>query len=95
MQQQEFDQATIVVADQAWHNALLFEILATAYSALARGRKDEWDNALIKLRDLPKDDLFTPHLREMHADICDRGWGEDLEIVTSEIFAALDPLATR
>lgn len=92
MTQQEFIQASHRHADQAWRNARLFELLATAYSALARGHKSDWDNALVKLGALPKDDLFTAQIRELHATVCDRGWDDELSMVASEIYHAMESI---
>lgn len=91
MERQDFDNATKDMADQAWHNAMLFELLAVAYSAVARNRFDEWQDVLIKISQLPKDDLFTAHVATLHETVCDRGWSNEMSMITSELYDALTP----
>lgn len=89
MTKSEFERASLQVGDQAWSAAMLFELLQVAYSALARGRMDEWNNALLKLSERPVDDEVLVQARRMHENLCDLGLSSEFSQVTSDIFYAL------
>jgi len=76
MDKKDFARISAEYSDQAWSAALLFECLNVAYSALARGRQDEFEDALLKLNSRPKDDDLTIRIRGAFETVCDEPAGE-------------------
>lgn len=91
MDKTTFNEAVHDYADTAFANALVFEHLAAAYNAIATGRFEDWQNLLIKIQDLPKDNPTLVRVREALEVICDDGTNFYETTITGELSTALTP----
>jgi hypothetical protein len=89
MDKDEFGIAVVEMADLAWSTAYMFELIASAYSAILAGNYDLYQNALINLQRIPRENSFTVEAAKLHENICDLGWSTELSHVASDIHHAL------
>lgn len=90
MNQNEFQEAASQYRHEAEQNAMLFECLYFAFTAISKQDFEKWTTAQIKLDQLIKDNPMLVRLRDMFATIADCGYSDSETRIMSDLFDSLD-----